>query len=210
MSRVPMRPSVAEAAHHMALEMREHEEGIVVEHGLADVHLLKPLAALDRQRGHALGVGDVDGAEGPAVDLQRLAVLLGRVAAALVIGVGLDDRGLGQAGRQQLLDPGARNDVGALGLAGVQLHGHLPAEDRADLVVDFLQSLLGQIARKEDDRALARALFIGDVAIAVLAGDRVFYTHGILLPFHSLCYSIADDSLFDKGFSALRRGFFAV
>ena len=167
----------AETALDVALEVRQYEQRVIVQHTLADMHFLEPLAALDRQRSRTVRVGDVHRAEGPAVDLQGLAVVLGRIAAALVIGVGFDDRRLRKAGGEQLLHPGAREDVRALGLAGVQLHGHLAAEDGGDAVVDLLQTLLREVACKEYHGALPRAFVIGDVVVAVPAGNGLVISH---------------------------------
>lgn len=143
----------------------------------ADVHLVKPLAALYREGGHALLIGDVHGAEGPAVDFQRLAVLLGGVAAAFVEGVGLDDRRIRQAGGEKLLHPGAGQEVRPFGLAGVQLNGDLALQHGGDAVIEFLEPLFGEVTREEDDGALARALFKGDVAVAANTGDGIFHAH---------------------------------
>ena len=169
--------AAAEATHGVALEVGQHQERVIVQHALAHVHLLKPLAALDGERGHAVLVGDVHRAEGPAVDGQGLAVLLGGVAAALIIGVGLDDGGFGQARSEQLLHPGAGDDVGSLSLAGVELDRHLAGQHRGDLVVDLFEPLLRQVAGEEHHGTLPRALFKGDVQVAPGPGNRLLFRH---------------------------------
>ena len=171
----------AEAAHGMALEMGQHQKRIVVQKIFAHVHLVKPLASLDGERGDAVLIGDVHRAEIPSVDLQGLPVCFRGVAGAFVIGVGLHDDRFGQTGCQQFLHPWSGNDIGALRLAGVQLDGHLALQHGAYPVVDLLQSLFGQIPGEEHHGAVAGALFKGDVAVA--AGPRygIFLTH-ILSP----------------------------
>ena len=169
--------AAAEAAADMALEVCQHEQRVVIEHALADVHLPEPFAALYGQRRNAPGVGDVHAAEGPAVDLQRFAVLLGGVAAALIVSVGLNDRRLRQTGGEQLLHPGAGEDVRPLGLAGVQLDGHAAAEHGADAVVDLFEAFFGELAREEHNGALTRTRLIRDVSVAVFAGNGL--AHGV-------------------------------
>ena len=79
----------SEASHGMALEMCQDQERIIVEKTLSYVHLLEPLAALYGEGRYALSVGDVHGAEGPAVDLQGLTVIFSRITAPRIISVGL-------------------------------------------------------------------------------------------------------------------------
>ena len=100
-----------EAAHRVALEVREHEQRIVIQEMRADGHLREPLAALDGQHGRAGLIHDIDGREVPAVDGQRLPVLLRRVAVTLIVGIRLDDLRLRQILRDELLDPRPRDDV---------------------------------------------------------------------------------------------------
>ena len=171
----------AEAAHHVTLEVRQNQQRVIVQHGLADVHLRKPLAALDRKRGNALGVRDVHRAERPAVDLQRLAMLFGGIAAALIVRVGLDDRRVRQTGFDQLSDPWSGDDIGALRLAGVQLDRHLAGQHRGNLVIDLLQTRFGKIAGEEHHGTLARAILKRYILVAVLAGNR-FVAHMLCPP----------------------------
>ena len=168
------------------------QKGVVVQHGFADVHFVEPLPALDGQRRDALRIRDVHGAEGPAVDFKRFAVLLGRVAAALVIGVGLDDRrGRGETAREKLLHPRARDDVRSLRLAGVQLDGDLPRQHGRHAVKNLQEAQFGQIAREEHDGALSGALLKRDVAVSVLSRDGSLFFHGFLLSLLPTCREAA-------------------
>ena len=80
-----------------------------------------------------------------------------------------------QTGRKEFLYPGARDDVRALGFASVQLDRDLPGQHGADLVIDFFQSFLRQVAGEEDDGAFADALLKGYVFVAVLAWNNFGY-----------------------------------
>ena len=142
--------AAAETAHGVALEVSESDHGIVVQQVLADGHLLEPLAAVYRQKGRALGIHDVHGAEGPAVHLQCLAMLLGSVAVAFVIGIGLDYVGALQVLLHQGFDPFAGDDVGAVLLARVKLDAHAAFNLAIDLFIGLDQALGGQIAGKID------------------------------------------------------------
>jgi len=86
----------AKAPHGVALEVGHGQEGVIVQQILPHGHLREPLAALHREHHGAVLVQDVHRAEGPAVDLQGLSVLFCCVAVAVVIGVGLQNGGLGQ------------------------------------------------------------------------------------------------------------------
>lgn len=110
---------------------------------------------------------DVGGGEDADVGGDGLAVLLGGVAVALVVGVGLDDAGLGEVLLDQLADPFARDDVGAVGLAGVELYADLAADVAVDLGVCRAQSLGREVAGEVDDGLVAGALCGSDVAVAV-------------------------------------------
>ena len=143
-------------------------------------HLVKPLAANDGQRHGVFLVKDVNGAEGPAVDLQRLAVQLGGEAVALVVGVGLDDVGTLQVLLNEGLHPFARDDVGAILLARVQFHAHAALNHFVHLLVGHDQALGTQVAGEIDHCLVTRALVIGDILVAVGAGYR-FLFHVILV-----------------------------
>ena len=55
-------------------------------------------------------------------------MVLGGVAAAFVVGVGLDDDGVRQLLPDKVFDPGAGDDVRAIRLTGVQLDANLTGE----------------------------------------------------------------------------------
>jgi hypothetical protein len=67
----------------------------------------------------------------------------------------------------------------------VQLDGYPAGQDRGYSVIDLLQAFLGQIARKKHNRAVARALLIGDILVPVFSGDRFAFAHDAV-SFHSL------------------------
>ena len=169
--------AAAEAAHGVALEVGQHNKGIVVGKGLAHGHVVEPLAAIHGQIHSALGVGDVHRAEGPAIDLQGLAVLFGGVAVALIEGVGLDDGSLRQVALHQLLHPLVGDDVRTVLLAGVQLDGYLAPDFAAYPRVESAQAPGGQVAGEIDDGFVAPALLIGHIALAAQAGNDC--GHGI-------------------------------
>jgi len=130
----------AEAAHRVAFEMRQDQQRIVARHMVADRHLREPLAALDRHHGRAVLVHDVDGRKRPAICRNRLAVLLRRVAAALVIRVRLDNGRIRQTAREEFPDPRARDDVRPVRLARMELHADLARERARDAVIHLREA----------------------------------------------------------------------
>ena len=168
----------AEAAHHVALEVREGDHRVVRKHVVAHAHVLEPVAACNGQKRGAVLVHDVDGAEVPAIGGDGLAVLFGGVAVTLIVGVGLDDAGLRQVLLHQLAHPLARDDVGAVGLAGVELDAGLAADVGVDLGVCLAKALGREVAGEVDDGLVAGALGVRDVAVAV---GRCGVCHGDLL-----------------------------
>ena len=157
----------AETALGVALEVGEGDHGIIVEQVVAHGHGLEPLATLHGDRHHALFVHDVDGAEGPAVDFQGLTVLLGRVAVALVVGVGLDDVGIGEVLLHQGFDPFARNDVGAVLFTGVELDAHAAGNLAIDFLVGLDKTFGGKVAGKVNNGFLSGTLVVGKVLAPV-------------------------------------------
>ena len=127
----------AEAALHVTLEMGQGQHGVVVQQIFAHGHLREPLSAFHRQKRGAVLVQDVHRGEGPAVHFQSLPVVFRGVAVAVVVGVGLDDGSLRETLRDQLLHPGAGDDVRSLGFAGVELDAHAAGKVCADLVIDL-------------------------------------------------------------------------
>ena len=164
----------AEASHGMALEMGQGKETVVIRHVRAVGHLLHPFAALNGQGDGALLVHDIHRAEIPAVDLESFAVLLGGIAAALIVSVGLhDDRVVKLLlGGEQFLHPRAWDDVGAVGLAGVELDGDLSSQIGAHLLKGLLQAFGREIAREVYDGFVSAALLIGNVGSAGQIGLR--------------------------------------
>lgn len=118
----------AVAAHRMALEVGQHEEGIVGEEIFADVILMQHLAVSHRKhRVRALCVEKIDREQlGPAVAFEQLPVLLRRVARAAVRRVALD-HGAGHRVHHRLQEGRVQIVLVAL-LAGVYLHRHTPGQ----------------------------------------------------------------------------------
>ena len=77
-----------------------------------------------RQINCALCVHDVNGAEGPAVDLQCFQMALSCIAVALIERVGFYDGAVRDL-LLQCFDQLARQNVGAVLFAGVQLYSNL-------------------------------------------------------------------------------------
>ena len=137
----------AKTAHRMALEVGQHQHGIIVEQVLAHGHFLEVPSAGDGQGDVAVGIHDVHRAEGPAVGPQGLAVAFRGLAGAGVEDVALHDGALRDAGLQGPHHV-ARQDVGAVGLTGMELDGDAPLQRGTDLFVDAQQALRGDLGRE--------------------------------------------------------------
>ena len=169
----------AKAALGVAFEVGEDKHRIVVEDVFSHLHLGEPLAALDRQRRSSVRVHDVHRTEGPAVDLQGLPVLLGGVAAALIVGVGLHNGRTRQVLFNQLLDPRARDNVWSVRFAGVQLDGNLAGHIAADPAEDFAQALCRKISGKVNCRLFSRALLVRNVMVAACSWNWFLIGHTV-------------------------------
>ena len=146
----------------------------------ADRHVLEPFAAFDGQQCIAVLIHDVDFRErGPAVGLEGLAVVLGGQAVAVIERIGLDDGGAGQVLLQELLHPGARDDVRAVRLAGVELDGQFAVEAVRHFGIGFSQAFGRQVSREIDDRYIARAFFDRNIAFAARSGFLAVTGHRI-------------------------------
>ena len=159
--------AAAEAALGVALEVGQDHHGIVIFQVGTHKHPGEPFAALDGEGVCALLVHDIHRAEGPAVDLQRLPVLLGGVAVSRIIGVGLHDGGIMDRALHQGPHPVPGDDVGAVLLAGVQLHRDFSANGSVYPRVDLFQALRGQIPGEEDQALPAAAGRIGYIFFPV-------------------------------------------
>lgn len=131
--------------------MRKHRHRVVIDQVGAHRHLAKPFAALNRQKRVGFLVENIHRAKRPAVRLQCLAVLLGRVAPTFIKRVRLNNRGAGQIFFEKCLDPGVWKDVGAVGLAGVELDGHTPVDTVGNRLPCFAQAFCRKVAREVDD-----------------------------------------------------------
>ena len=122
----------------MPLKVREDQHRIVIDDMAAHRNFLEVLAAFNWQIHRSLSVHDVNRAEGPAVDFKGLEVILGGVAVAVIEGVRFDNRALRDACLQGL-HHFARQDVGTVTLAGMELNGDLARQIVLDQVVEFIQ-----------------------------------------------------------------------
>ena len=120
----------------MALEVGQHDHGIVILDVCAHGHFLENEAVLYGEHHFAVFVHDIHVAEGPAVYLEGFAVLFGSVAVAFVPGVGLHNLGVGNL-CLEFLDPFAGQNIGTVLFAGVELDGNTTG----DALVDFLVQL---------------------------------------------------------------------
>lgn len=159
----------AETALSVALEVGQNDQRVVVGKMSADRHLLKPFSSFDGEHRSAVFIEDVDGAESPAVDFERLAMLRGSVAVAVVVGVCLDDSGFGQIFRNQSPDPVVGDYVGAVLLAGVELHGCSAFDIASDLFESFYQTLGAELAGEINYRFVAGALFVRHILVSVFS-----------------------------------------
>ena len=94
-------------------------------------------------------------------------MLLGGVAVTHVVGVGLDDVGIGEVLLQQGLHPLARDDVGAVLLAGVELDAHAAGNVAADLLVGQDEAFGREVAGEIYGGVFAAALVVGEVLAPV-------------------------------------------
>ena len=165
------------APHHVSLEVRQRQHRVVIQKVLPDRHFFEPLAPLHGQSRRSLRVHDIHRTEGPAVHLQRLAVLLRREAIPVVVRVRLDDRRLGQLRPHQRLDPVARNDIGPVLLPRMELDSDLPDQLRAHALVDLLEPFRRQIAREIDDRLVPRPLFVRRATVSADSRNYFLIAH---------------------------------
>ena len=96
-----------------------------------------------------------------SVHLQRLAVQVGGVAVALIVGVGLDDAGAFQVFLHERFDPLAGDDVGTVLFAGVQFHAHASFNRLVDLLIGHDKAFGAQVAGEVHDCFVTGALVVG-------------------------------------------------
>jgi hypothetical protein len=161
----------------MALEVGKGEHGVIRRKMATHMHLGEPLAAFHGKGGHAVRVGDIHGAEGPAVDLQGLSVTLGVVAGAFIIGIGLDDGSVGKSLLIKLSDPGTGNNVGTFRLAGMKLDGNLSRKTGTDPVIDLQKTFGRKIPGEVDYGLFSPSVLIGDIKVSVFTGNCDFSAH---------------------------------
>ena len=157
----------------MAFEVGQRKERIVVRQRFADRHLCEPLAALYGKRRRSELIRNIHISKSPAVHFQSLAVLLGRVAVALVVSICLDNRRIIKDAHlflKQILHPGSGNDVRSVLLAGVELDRYFAMQNAAHLLIDLLKTCRGKISCKVDDGLASGPVLIRDIAFAALTG----------------------------------------
>ena len=163
--------AAAKTALGMPLEVGEDHQTVVVLDMAAHAHPGEPFAPSHGQRDGVFLVEDVDRCESPSVYFQRLAVLRGGVAVALVVGVGLNDVGTFEVFGHQCFHPFARDDVGAVFLAGVQFQGHLACDVAVHLLVCHDKAVRREVAGEIDHGGVAGALAHGHIFVATSAGS---------------------------------------
>ena len=104
-------------------------------------------------------------------------MLLGGVAVARIIGIGLDDRGVGQVTLNKFANPRTRDDIGTVFLTRMQLDAHLARHSARNTLIHATQALGGKVAREVHDRFRSIALAYGDVDIAVRCRCDLFVLH---------------------------------
>ena len=132
----------AEAASGVALEMGQHQHGIVIGDVLAYVILLNGLAVRDGQlQIGAFGIQKIHPeAAQPAVVFKQLAVLVGSIALAGIGGIALD-HGAAHMVNDRLPEFGFQEILISF-FAGVNFHSHVAGQFLACQLVQ-LQNLLG-------------------------------------------------------------------
>ena len=171
----------AEAAHHMSLEMSQRQHTVIVQHALSDGHGIEPFSVSNRKLSSTLVVRDIHVAEVPSVDLQCFPVLGRGVAVARIVGVGLDDVCVRKSVFDQILYPGTRDDIRAVGLAGMKLYRDLSLQHTADLIVDLQKTGLREVSCEKDRRFRAGAFAVRNISVTTCTGDCFFDCHGGLL-----------------------------
>jgi len=97
----------------------------------------------------AVFVHDIHVAEGPAVHLEGFAVLFGCISVAFVPGVGLHNLGVGHL-HLKFLDPFARQNIGAVLFAGVELDGNASGNALVDFLVQLDEACCTQVLGEID------------------------------------------------------------
>ena len=168
----------------MALKMGQYQQGIIVLDIFPHGHFGEPFSPFYRKKNRSVLVDNIHRAEGPAVYLQCFPVLLGGVTVPRIVSVCFEDSGPWESGIDQLLYPRPGDNVGAVLLSSVQLDPYLPRESSSNTVIDFPQTLSGQIPGKIDHRFRPRTLLIGDVGCAVFLchfKNLLFYRLGSMV-----------------------------
>lgn len=171
--------ATAKATLGVAFEMSEDDKGIVIEDMAAHGHTGEPFTAADGKSDGILLIEDVNGTKVPAVDLQGLAVLLGGVTVADVVGVGLNDRCIREFFLDEGLNPIAGDDVRAVLLASMELDADTPGDVAGHLPVGIHEALGGELTGEVNDGLVAGTLVGGNVFVAVTAGGRLIVGSGL-------------------------------
>ncbi|MGA7831490.1 MAG: hypothetical protein WCA21_11055 [Terracidiphilus sp.] len=119
----------------------------------ADRHFFEVLPSFNGDHHSAVLVHNVDGAKIPAVDLKGFAVLGRRVSLALIERVGFDQATIGNVLLQGSYHF-ARENVGTVRFAGMQLDGDLSTDCCIDLRIDSQQSIAIEVRSEENLRWL--------------------------------------------------------
>ena len=145
----------AEAAHRVALEVRERDHGVVARQVGAHEVLDEVRAALDGQAHRAVGVHNVHVSDGSkAVIGGGPEVTLRGSARPSVGGVALHDSGAEAA--HEIADEVEREEVVPARLAGRELHGHVSGGREAQGVEGAGEALRRDFTREVDGRSRGR------------------------------------------------------
>ena len=137
----------AEASHRVAFEMREDDEGIVIQKPFADGHFFKVFAAGNGEERCAFRVDNFDGSDfRPAVHANGFQMFFGAVAIAGVVRIRLDNRGAGNVFFNEMFHPGARQNIRPVFLAGVKLDGDAAGDVSVHFFISFFEPFSGEIA----------------------------------------------------------------
>ncbi len=170
----------AKAALDMALEVGQSDQGIIVEHMASNTHVVKVVSADHRQICCAFFIHDIHRAECPSVDLEGLAVLLGRVAVTVIIRVCFNNAGILELGLcfSELFHPASWNDVWSMRLTGMQFQSDFAGDIAVDLFIGFLQAFCGKITCEVDNGFIAASGFIGNELRTIF---RIILCHCVIL-----------------------------
>ena len=159
----------------MALEVGQDKEGIIIKEMAADGDFRDPLGPLNRKRHGPFLIHDIHGAEGPAVVLYGLAVLLSRIPVAGIEGIGINENGIlkRRLVLNQVFHPGTRNDIGSVLFSGMELYCNFAGDEAIDPLINLLKAFRRKIPCEIHDGLVSCSLLIGDILFPVLSRNCI-------------------------------------